>query len=300
MHHVEQVIVTVSTLGTPMAPMLSHVLMPKERISFTVLCTDLQQLGKNVAQLDMRNIEKPYGHNVSERLLKGSRTTWVQICQRSFLSAGSLWCRATDQRSCCGCAMPMYQIQVNSLQLGRNPCFACCSGQDKGLYSNVDAWSLHHGSDPKHRCSCCRSSFAICIYLYNFKQFLWQKSWLSCTRLHLLPTPEVQRTNTATNSWRSLPGQKKTVKLESCDANPDTWCTKKVDETLPAHWIAIGNMAWLALASQGMPCRCFETLSILSSLMPWASSWMCGNHQLQAMALQVLIRHQNWLANACS
>jgi hypothetical protein len=34
--------------------------------------------------------------------------------------------------------------------------------------------------------------------------------------------------------------------------------------------------------------------------MPWASSWMCGNHQLEAMALQVLIRHQNWLANACS
>lgn len=163
MHHVEQVIVTVSTLGTPMAPMLSHVLMPKERISFTVLCTDLQQLGKNVAQLDMRNIEKPYGHNVSERLLKGSRTTWVQICQRSFLSAGSLWCRATDQRSCCGCAIPMYQIQVNSLQMGRNPCFACCSGQDKGLYSNVDAWSLHHGSDPKHRCLCCRSLFLLFV-----------------------------------------------------------------------------------------------------------------------------------------
>ena len=35
---------------------------------------------------------------------------------------------------------------------------------------------------------------------------------------------------------------------------------------------------WLASPSR----RCFEILSIRSSLMPWASWWMCGNHQLQA------------------
>ena len=53
MHHVkEQVIVTVSTLGIPM---VSH--DAKERILFTVLCTDLQQLGENVAQPD--SPEKP-------------------------------------------------------------------------------------------------------------------------------------------------------------------------------------------------------------------------------------------------
>lgn len=156
----------------------------------------------------------------------------------------------------------MYQIQVNSLQLGRNPCLLAVQAKTRdfirmlmlGAYTMeaipsivADLHLLFVSICTTSNSSCDRNhDLAVqdCIY---YQLLRYKEPTLRPTAEEACQVKRKLSSRKAVTQTRTLGVQRKWTK--HCQP------TELPSETWPG-------------SGHGMPCRCFETLSILSSLMP--------------------------------